>query len=99
MEIIGSNLITAIADVIGLIISIYTFIIIGRVLISWVSPDPYNPIVRFLYMATEPILGFARRYIPPIGGTLDISPIVVLILIQFLGKLIVDTLYQLASSI
>lgn len=99
MEALGSNLIIAIAQVVDLVLNIYSWLIIGRALISWVSPDPYNPIVRFLYMATEPVLRFARRFIPPIGGTLDITPIIVLVLIFFLRQALVQTLFEFARSI
>lgn len=98
MNALGSNLIIAIAQVLDLILNIYSWLIIGRALISWVSPDPYNPIVRFLYMATDPVLNFARRFIPPIGGALDLTPILVLVLIFFLRQALVQTLFQLARS-
>ena len=77
-------LIQAVAAVVDLLLNVYTYLIIGRAIISWVNPDPYNPIVRFLYTATEPVMSVARRIIPPIGGTLDISPIIVLVLIFLL---------------
>ncbi|MCY4262362.1 MAG: YggT family protein, partial [Candidatus Dadabacteria bacterium] len=82
MEIVGDNLLRAIAEVVDILLSVYIWIIVGRAILSWVNPDPYNPIVRFLYSATEPVLGLARRYIPPIGS-IDLSPIVVLLLIVF----------------
>ena len=62
------------------------------------EPDPYNPIVRFLYSATEPVLGFARKYIPPLGGSIDLSPIVVLLLIVFLKNAVVRSLFQMAAG-
>ena len=77
-------LIQAVAAVVDLLLNVYTYLIIGRAIISWVNPDPYNPIVRFLYTATEPVMSVARRIIPPIGGSLDISPIIVLVLIFLL---------------
>ena len=93
------NIIIAVADVVSILLEIYTWLIIARALISWVSPDPYNPIVNFLYMVTEPILRPARRLIPPIGGTIDISPIVVLILLVFLRQALVQTLYDIARNL
>lgn len=92
---IAKNTILAVAQVIGLILEIYSYLIIGRAIISWVDPNPYNPVVRFLYSATEPVLERARRVIPSLGG-LDLSPIVVLILIIFLKNLIVSLLYGFA---
>ena len=98
MDIIGGNFIGAIATVLDYVLMIYMWIIIARAIISWVSPSPYNPIVQFLYRATEPVLRYARRIIPPIGGTLDLSPIVVLLVIVFLRQFLVQSLFQLAQQ-
>lgn len=70
-------------------LGIYTWMIIGRILLSWVNPDPYNPIVQFLIKATDPVLEPLRRLIPPLGG-MDFSPIVALIGISFLQKIAVS---------
>lgn len=97
-----SNLFYALAKLTSLIISIYTYIIIARVFSSWVSASPYNPIVRFLYALTEPILSKIRKIIPyvPIGaGYIDLSPIVLLLLLQFFDYFIVKTLSDLALSL
>lgn len=93
------NLIIAVANVADVLLNVYSWLIIARAIISWVSPDPYNPIVNFLYMVTEPILRPARRIIPPIGGTIDISPIVVLLLLMFLRQALIKSLFDLARSI
>ncbi len=98
MDIIGGNFIGAIATVLDYVLMIYMWIIIARAIISWVSPSPYNPIVQFLYRATEPVLRYARRIIPPIGGTLDLSPIIVLLVIVFLRQFLVQSLFQLAQQ-
>ena len=92
-------LIQALATVIDTLLYVYSFLIIGRAIISWVSPDPYNPIVQFLYTVTEPVMKYARRIIPPIGGTIDISPIVVLVLIHLLRIAINQLLFDLARSL
>ena len=92
------GLIEAIADVVYYLLTFYLYIVIARAIISWVSPNPYNPIVNFLYQATEPVLRYARKIIPPIGGTLDLSPILVLVVIVFLRKLLVETLLQFAQQ-
>jgi len=73
---------------VGLLVSalrIYFWVIVVRALLSWVSPDPYNPIVRALAAVTEPVLRPLRRLVPPrrLGG-LDISPLIALLLIEFL---------------
>jgi len=89
----------AVAGVVDLLLNVYMYLIIGRAIISWVNPDPYNPIVNFLYTATEPVMRIARKIIPPIGGTLDISPIVVLVLIYFIRILVNEFLFNLANSL
>ena len=68
MEILGGNFLRAVAEVVDILLSVYIWLIVGRAILSWVNPDPYNPIVRFLYSATEPVLGFVRRYMPPSGA-------------------------------
>ena len=90
--------IVALAQAVGLVLEIYSWLIIGRAIISWVDPNPYNPIVGFLYSVTEPVLERARRIIPLIGG-IDLSPIAVLILIMFLKNLIVQNLYGIAGRL
>jgi YggT family protein len=89
----------AVAGVVDLLLNVYMYLIIGRAIISWVNPDPYNPIVNFLYTATEPVMRIARKIIPPIGGTLDISPIIVLVLIYFIRILVNEFLFNLANSL
>lgn len=66
--------------------------ILLRVLISWIQPDPYNPIVRVIYDITEPILAPLRRYIPPLGG-FDLTPMVALILLDLLERVILSLLF------
>lgn len=98
MSVLG-NLVSALATVLDLLLNVYMWIIVARAIISWVSPNPYNPIVNFLYMATEPVLRYARRIIPPIGGTLDLSPIIVLVVIVFLRQFLVQSLMQIAKGL
>ncbi|NIP92252.1 MAG: YggT family protein, partial [Akkermansiaceae bacterium] len=61
---VGSNFLVALAAVLNLVLTVYMWIIIAAAVISWVQPNPYNPIVRFLYRATEPVIGRVRRYLP-----------------------------------
>jgi YggT family protein len=91
------NLIEALASILNLGLTIYLWIIIARALLSWVNPDPYNPIVRFLYNVTEPVLGWVRRRVPLIFGGLDLTPILVLLAIIFLQRFLVATLFDLAQ--
>jgi YggT family protein len=90
-----SNLLTAIAGVLGMVLTLYMYIVIARALLSWVNPDPRNPIVRFLYNATEPLLYRVRRVLPFMGG-IDFSPLVVIIGIYFLQSFLVTTLVEVA---
>ncbi|MDO9464519.1 MAG: YggT family protein [bacterium] len=92
------NFIVAIAQIISAILTILTWIIIIRALISWVNPDPYNSIVQFLYRVTEPILMPIRRILPAMGG-FDLSPIVALIGIMFIRSFVVRTLIEFGMRI
>jgi YggT family protein len=93
------HLIEALAMVLDWALVIYMWIIIARALLSWVNPDPYNPIVRFLYNVTEPVLGYLRRRLPLVLGGLDLSPLVVLAAIFFLRIFLVQTLLDWARLI
>jgi len=74
---------------VGWILDLYSWIIIAAALISWVSPDPRNPIVLFLRQITEPVLAPVRRMLPPWKtGGLDLSPVIVLLAIQFVERVI-----------
>lgn len=89
-----SNFLYALADVVGIILNIVYWLILIRALISWVSPDPYNPIVQFLQRTTEPILQPIRRRLPMMG--VDISPIIAFLLIIVLRSFLVSTLRDFA---
>ena len=93
-----SNFLNALATLVDLVLSAYMWIIIGRAIISWVNADPYNPIVRFLYEVTEPLLARIRRILP-FGGGIDFSPMILIIGIMFLRSFIVPTLQHFARAI
>ncbi len=82
----------ALAIVIYYGLTIYMWMVIARAVLSWVSPDPYNPIVRFIHNATEPVLYRIRSKIPVMMGGMDFSPIVIILAIVFLQKFIVGSL-------
>ena len=88
-----ANFLLAIAKVADILLTIYMYVIIARAILSWVNPDPYNPIVSFLYRSTEPVLTRVRRVLPDLGG-LDLSPIIVLVAIYFLQSFVVRTIYD-----
>ncbi|HAM52313.1 MAG TPA: hypothetical protein DCP92_17065 [Nitrospiraceae bacterium] len=93
------NLILAIATILDSILSIYKWIIIIAALLSWVSPDPYNPIVRFLYAITEPALRPIRKIIGYRLGPIDISPIIVILIIIFIQMFLVGSLREFGFKI
>jgi len=89
-------LLAAVIRILDLAFNIYIFIVVARALISWVNPDPYNPIVRFLHSATDPVLYRLRRLLPFLqAGAFDFSPIVLLILLSVIQQILVSFLYQL----
>ncbi len=97
MFILG-NFLAAVARVLDIALSLYMWLIIGRAVISWVNPDPYNPIVRFLVSATEPVLSPIRRRLPMLGG-IDFSPVIVILIIIFIQSFLVQSLLQIANRL
>jgi YggT family protein len=93
------NLVYALAHVIDIALSIYMWIVIISALVSWVNPDPYNPIVRFLYGITEPLFNFVRRHLPIPQIGIDFSPLIVLLAIVFLQQFLVKTLLQISGAL
>ena len=93
-----ANFIEAAAQILGVLLTILYWLILIRALISWVNPDPSNPIVQFLLKATEPILAPIRRLLP-LGFRfgIDISPIIVFLGIMFLKSFLVRTLFEIAA--
>jgi YggT family protein len=85
-------------DFIGWLLFLYSWVVIAAALITWVSPDPRNPIVIFLHRVTEPVLQPVRRMLPPWKtGGLDLSPMIVLIAIQFIERVILPGLARALS--
>lgn len=91
-----NNFMSAIAQLLDFLLTAYMWILIGRAVISWVNADPYNPVVRFLYDATEPALSRIRRWLPISFGGIDFSPMILILAIMFLQSFLVATLKQLA---
>jgi YggT family protein len=97
--IIFSNFLVAIAKVLDIVLTIFMWIVIARAVLSWVSPDPYNPIVRFIHQVTEPVLYQIRRRIPVSFGGIDFSPILVFLAIIFLQQFVVNSLLKMAQTL
>lgn len=93
------NFVSGIAVVLSLILRFYMWIVIARAVVSWVNADPRNPIVRFLYNATEPLMYRVRRTIPAHIGGIDFSPMIVIAAIYFLDAFLVRSLFQLAYQL
>ena len=91
-----NNFVSALAGILDFLLTAYTWVIIGRVIISWLNADTYNPIVRFLYEVTEPLLGRIRRVLPLSMGGIDFSPMVLIVAIMFLQSFLVPTLKHIA---
>jgi YggT family protein len=90
------NFLVAVAKILDIALTIYMWVIIARAVISWVNPDPYNPIIQFLYRATEPVLAPIRRWIPFGNMGIDLSPIIVILAIVFLQSFLVRSMMELA---
>ena len=95
MFIIG-NFFSALAQVLNVILTLYYWLILIRALISWVNPDPWNPVVQFLHRATEPILEPIRRTIPMVHFGFDFSPLIAFVIVIFLKSFLVGTLMDMA---
>jgi len=94
---IMSNLLSAIASLLNVILTVLYWLILIRALLSWVNPDPHNPIVQFLYKTTEPILYPVRRILPLNAGIgIDLSPIIAFLILIFLRSFLVKTLLDIS---
>ena len=91
------NLLAALAQLVQVVFQIYWLLIVARVLISWVNPDPFNSIVQLVHRVTEPVLEPLRRLLPPMP--VDISPILAFLGIIFLRSFLVRTLHDLATRL
>lgn len=93
------NIILGFASVLEVALNIYKWIIIIRALISWVNPDPYNPIVQALTRLTEPVLRPLRKLAPPYKVGVDLSPLIAILIILFLDYALIANLKQFGYSL
>lgn len=96
---VAGNFLSAVATVLDMALTFYMWVLIVRALLSWVNPDPYNPIVQFLYKVTEPVLYPVRRAIGGYRLGIDLSPLIVILVIIFLQQFLVATLREAARQI
>jgi YggT family protein len=95
-----SNILAATASILGVLISAYTWIIIIAAVITWVRPDPYNPIVRALRSLTEPAQYQVRKRLPFVyAGGIDFSPLIIILVLQFINIALVRTLADFAVAL
>jgi len=92
------NILNGIAEVLDVVLNAYMWVIIVRALISWVNPDPYNPIVQMLARLTEPVMKPLRKLAPAYKIGIDLSPMIAILIIIFLRAALIKTLYRLAIS-
>ena len=90
------TLLQAIAQILHMVINIYIWVIIIAALLSWVRPDPHNPIVQTLYRLSEPAYALVRRYIPTVIGGIDLAPIIIIVALQFIDLFLVRLLMNIA---
>ena len=94
-----ANFIRAIAQVVDIGLTFFMWIVIAHAILSWVNPDPFNPIVRFINQVTEPLLYQIRKRIPTAFGGIDLSPMIVLLVIFFLKIFVVESLVMFSSNL
>ena len=94
-----ANLLVAVAQLLDYVLWAYAWILLGRVVISYMNAEPNNPLIRFLHSATEPVLERVRAKLPMNTGGFDLSPIVVWLVVMFLQRFLVRSLYDLAQAI
>ena len=97
MFILG-NFFEAVAQLLNIAITLYIWVVIIRALLSWVNPDPYNPIVRFLQSITDPVLFRIRSFLPSMAG-IDLSPVVLILALYFIKAFLVQTFFDLAQAL
>ncbi|MRI83241.1 MAG: hypothetical protein C6I00_02365 [Nitratiruptor sp.] len=94
-----ATLLQAIAQILHMVITIYIWIVIIAALITWVRPDPYNPIVQTLFRLTEPAYALIRRYIPTVIGGIDLAPLILILVLQFIDLFLVRLLMNIAMRL
>lgn len=93
------HLLQGLAMVVNMVLTLYMWILIINALLTWVTPDPRNPIVQFLHSATWPVLSQIRRRIPAVYGGIDVSPLIAMLAIYLLRHVLVASLYTVAARL
>jgi len=93
------NFLMAVSQILDIALTVYMWIVIISSLLSFVNPDPYNPLVRTIYNLTEPVYRIIRKYIPTVVYNIDFAPLIVILIIIFLKRFLVQSLIDLAYSL
>ncbi|AFL68038.1 YggT family protein [Sulfurospirillum barnesii] len=97
--IVLATLIEAFATILHTLINIYIWVVIIAALITFVRPDPYNPIVQILFRLTNPVYAFIRKFVPTLIGGVDLAPLIVILVLQFVDLFAVKLLFALANAL
>ena len=98
MSTIG-NIIAGLGGIVHSLITIYMWVVIIAALLTWVRPDPTNPIVQLLYRLTEPAYTLLRRYVPTVFNGIDLAPLIIIIGLQVIDVIFVRLVYALAGAL
>ena len=91
------NLFSSIASILNLLLDLYFWVIFARAILSWIRPDPYNPIVKTIYRLVDPLTYKISRIIPTKIGMVDVAPFILMLLIVFVQKFLVATLFDIGA--
>jgi YggT family protein len=86
-----TSLIIFIAQTLDSLLTLYLYVVIISALMTWIEPNPYNPIVRFIYSITEPVFDWFREHGPVVFGGIDFSPLIVIVIIQLIQRVIIPS--------
>jgi len=95
---VWTNFVITVAQMLQTVLQLYLWVVIASAVLSWVEPNPYNPIVRFIYSVTEPVFDWVREYIPVFFGGIDFSPMIVILGIWFVQSYCIPTVARIAIS-
>jgi len=90
------NIIVGLGGILHNLVSVYIWVIIIASLLTWVRPDPSNPIVQILYRVTEPAYSLVRRYIPSVYNGIDLSPLIIIIALQVIDVILISMINSIA---
>ncbi len=96
---VAGNFLAAVAQILSFVLTAYMWIIIIYAVMSWINPDPYNPIVQFIHRIVDPFLNTIRKILPFAVGPLDLTPMIGILIILFTQRFVVGTLFDLSMRL